>query len=227
MKKYRYKKLTICVHGVDKNRPEPCPICKASNAYAKKDVESLARRFDNRKPANFTLAVDIKNRFNQWQKMYKIKSFDYYLHELEESGNFKFKISTLKHAYYVAKAFPDLEDQDKRKLSFSAYSEIANSRISQEEKRIMRQQAEAADHMTVNKIRNMIAKKMKGRTIKERFRYESKERFLNDVDSFIKENIDLYGSGVEIHVSIKPLKKPFLTGRAVDEDVPGGGEDRI
>src|SRR3989338_1197861 len=82
VKKLRYKKSIICVHGVDKNRLEPCPICKASNAYAKKDVESLGRRFDNRKPANFVLAFDIKNRFNKWQKIYKIHSFDYYLEEL-------------------------------------------------------------------------------------------------------------------------------------------------
>lgn len=230
MKKPRYKKSIICVHGVDKNRPEPCPVCKASNAYAKKDVESLGRRFDNRKPANFILAFDIKNRFNQWQKIYKIHSFDYYLEELKETGELRFKISTLKLAYYVARTFPDLEVAGNRKLYFSAYSTIANSRISKEEKKALRKQAEEAGRITVEKLRNLIAKRMRDKPIKERFRYESMEQFLNEVGSFVKENISLYGSSVEIFVSIRPQKKPFLIGRAVDENVlagPNPQEDRI
>lgn len=230
MKKYRYKKSTACLHGVDKNRPEPCPICKASNAYVKKDVESLARRHDNKKPANFALAFDIKSRFNKWQKIYKISSFDYYLHELQESGTLKFNISTLKHAYYVARAFPDLEDAEKRELPYSAYSEIANSRMSQEEKRKFRQQAENADHITVSQIRNMISKKMKGRPISDKFKYISKEQFLNDIGTFVEGNIGFFKPNADVFVSIKPSKTPILIGRAVDENEvagPNAGEDRI
>jgi len=230
MKKYRYKKSITCVHGVDKNRPEPCPVCKASNAYAKKDVESLARRFDNRKPANFILAFDIKNRFNKWQKIYKIHSFDYYLEELKETGELGFKTTTLKLAYYTARAFPDLEVAGNRKLYFSAYSTIANSRISIEEKKALRKQAEEAGRITVDKLRIILAKKMKGRPISDKFKYVSKEQFLNEISTFVEENIGFFRPNADIFVSIKPSKTPILIGRTVDEDEvagPNTQEDRI
>jgi RNA polymerase subunit RPABC4/transcription elongation factor Spt4 len=206
MKYYRFKKRLNCSHGVSKD--EICPTCKSDNVYIQKDIESLAKRYNKRKPNNFALAFDLKEKFNYWRKIYQINSFGYYLHELEEIGNLKFKPNTLKHAYYVARAFPDLENEDKRKLCFSAYSEIANSRLSREEKKKEREKAEETENVTVNQIRNIIAKKLKDRTIKERFRYDNNEKFLKEIDSFVKENINHFNSDPEIIVSIKP-RKPY------------------
>jgi len=218
MKYHRFKKSLDCIHGVPKDKI--CPACKSSNAYIQKDIESLTNRYNKRKPNNFALAFDLKNKFNHWCKIYQINSFDYYLHELEEMGNLKFEPNTLKHAYYVARAFPDLENEDKRKLCFSAYSEIANSRLSREEKKKEREKAEEMENVTVNQIRNIIAKKLKDRTIKERFRYDNNEQFLKELDSFVKGNISHFNSDPEIIVSIKP-RKPYqktTVSKLLEED---------
>ena len=205
MKKYRYKKDPNCIHGVPKNRPEPCPACKSVNAYAKKDVESLARTYDKRKPNNFALAFDIKEKFNKWKKIYSINSFDYYLYELQEMGNLKFNISTLKHVYYTAVTFPDLELINNRKMSFSAYSEIANSSLRKEEKKTLRKEIEEAGKMSVARIRETITTRYgsQEKIIRGRFVYATRELCLKNIEQFIEMKASFLKPNDVIIVTIK------------------------
>lgn len=225
MAKLRYKKQLECIHGIPKS--DYCPACEVDNVYIKNDLKSYNDTYDRRRVNNFALAFRIKANFNKWKRRYTTSSIDYYLRLIEEAGKSSLDPNTLKHAYYVSKAFPDLETVCNRKLSFSAYSEIANSRITKEDKRLLRKQLEEAGSVTVDKIRNIIAKKIKGRTIKERFKLKSTEELLSAVVSFIKENAEHYDSNIEVIVTMKTSKNPLLSGRAVDEDAKGRDEDRI
>lgn len=177
-----------CIHGT--SRSKLCWHCR--DTYAQEDLKYYKAIFDRKGGITFDVAFNLAKRFDRWSELHKSKSIDKYLKELKKTKELQWEINTLKQAYYVVKAFNDLDKRENRKLRFSHYREIANAYLAPERKQGLRAEAENRGGITVKEIRKLIEseanalpeKKTAARTII----YHTEEQFLKDVKAFLDEH---------------------------------------
>ena len=199
-----------CYHGRPINKD--CFFCADSGFYFFKDSLVYEKIYKKSGNVSFELAFEIVKRIKKWKRASKEIILETYFKEVEKIRKFEWGLNSLKKAYYVAREFPDLIKRDNRILSFSAYKEIVNARLSTLEKQEVRAIAEK-ERLTSSSIRKLIREKyQKKEVVENEYKTEivsyTEDDFVEEVRNFIRENEILEKSStVVLQVKIKKEKK--------------------
>ena len=190
----------ICTHGGDKEKP--CWHCR--DIYKQQDIDYYDDIFKQKGWNVFEVAFELAKRFNRWSELHKSKSIDKYLTELKETKRLRWERNTLKQAYYVTTSFEDLKIKDNRKLHFSHYREIATAKLSANQKREVRAEAESKAKITIKSLRKLIESKNKVTKEEKQAQiilsYSKQEQFINEIREFLSDHKWIEG-GTDIVIS--------------------------
>ncbi|MBF0572107.1 MAG: hypothetical protein HQL12_09615 [Candidatus Omnitrophica bacterium] len=138
------------------------------DVFFKQEIKELTSSFDLTKKARFEVAFKMWDSFQKWQNRGAGgMGYKYFLKGYIRAGKLQSKEKNLRAAFYVAKAFPDLEDESKRTKSYECYRMIATAHLSEETKRSLRIAIEQNDDIKSPQIVRMIkeAQKNEGKGI--------------------------------------------------------------
>ncbi|NTU49378.1 MAG: hypothetical protein HGA87_00525 [Desulfobulbaceae bacterium] len=185
-----------CLHGISLDTT--CFLCLHSGVYFHKDAEAYQEFYKKSSNVSFDFAFEIAKRVQFWHENTKDNILENYFIGLRKVENLVWSISTIKKAYYLTREFSDLKQVENRKCSFSIYREIANSRISDSQKKDLRSRVEA-EQPTLYQTRELI-KEVKGQEptipgfspeLKEKIIFQDQEDFISKVRVFISKQTDL------------------------------------
>ncbi len=97
--------------------------------YLRTQIELLKIILSKKKKVSFEVAFLILHGFEDWKSKGFGPSFRKYLTNFVEAGECLDKFETYKLAYYVARVFDNLEQEENRILAFECYRKIANATL--------------------------------------------------------------------------------------------------
>jgi hypothetical protein len=183
------KQCTIC--GARLNNGV-CSFCAADDSYIKRDIEQYNEIDSETSDVSFKLALALVKNIELWEKAQR-RPVEHYFMKLEKEKGLRLKSNSLKQAYYVGRAFPDLLDcPPKKRLSFSCYREIATAGISQETKEKIRLIAEE-ERMKRDEVRRLIKRECKNEWIGnpalgEEIIYLYDEDFMREIAAYLERH---------------------------------------
>ena len=204
-----------CIHGLSLDTT--CFLCFHSGVYFHKDAEAFQEFYKKSSNVSFDFAFEIAKRVQFWHENTKDNVLEGYFEGLQKVEKLVWSISTIKKAYYLTRDFSDLKEVENRKCSFSIYREIANSRISNSQKKDLRSRVEA-EQPTLYQTRELI-KEVKGQEptlpevlpeFKEKIVFQDQEDFISKVRAFISKQTDLKEGRpitIKIHKQKERIKK--------------------
>jgi len=192
-----------CFHGVPRDRF--CFFCAEGGVYFQRDVEVYSNIYTKSSNLSFELAFELAKRIGDWQKASKNLHLGDYFKGIKKSHKLLWSENSLRQAYAVAKQFKDLSDKEQRKLSFSAYREIANAGISPEKQNEIRKIVEDGN-FSFGKVRNLIKTELKKEVeekyleIKDEVVFYGEEYCLKQFKDFLQRNKDNLKEGIPINL---------------------------
>jgi hypothetical protein len=154
------KKPAVC-DRCNENRKVMCAYCMNSGEYVAKNYEDYKKLSNNQEKYSFDLALRVHEDIYYYVNSAHMPIKEY-LNRLEEGRKkemcpIKWGKKYIWKIYRIIKTFPDLINEQNRKLRFSAYNEIVNSKLTDYDKHSIRQHAEK-NKLSVRAIREQIVK---------------------------------------------------------------------
>lgn len=165
-----------CSHGTP--RDKLCWHCR--DDYIKEDAEEYAavkgKIRGEKSQKNFELAFKLHKGTKRWFSIMHVEDLQEYLKKImheNKAQEASLSRESLQMAYYVAKKFPELENLSNRKFPFDWYREIANSSLTEIERkeickeierRFERENREVTKkeyRLSSQKIRDMVRRKIR------------------------------------------------------------------
>jgi hypothetical protein len=190
-----------CRHGVKEGNF--CSLCAEAGIYFQRDAEVYRAIYAKSSNLSFELAFELFTRIDNWGKATKRIGSKNYFKGIKKCQKILWSENSVRQAYAVAKQFKDLENAEQRKLSFSAYREIANADLSSEKQNEIRKVAEEGK-FSFGKIRELVRTELK-KEVKEKYLeiedeviFYGEEDCLKQFKDFLQRNKSNLKNGVPI-----------------------------
>jgi len=155
-----------CRHGVKEG--DFCSLCAEARIYFHKDAEVYRAIYAKSSNLSFELAFELFIRIDNWQKATKRIGSKNYFKGIKKCQKILWSENSLRQAYAVAKQFRDLENEEQRKLSFSAYREIANADLTSEKQNEIRKIAEEGK-FSFGKVRELVRTELNKEEVEDEY----------------------------------------------------------